>query len=201
MRLSICHPFSYLSWYSGQVTSGKVSIFQIAWISAPIYFKDSPLLLWLFVIQVLDATDDEPWGPHGTVLAEIAQATKKLYRIFLLLCCKTYLSSSLPPSPTRSYYGDLICNIWLIFWNMIQLRVSDGNECSMDKINWNWQKLAFCLQGSAKIFNCEMGFCFLPMLLKHLLSLCFPFLFCLTSYPTNSCKINEKWKKRSWNLC
>lgn len=29
-------------------------------------------------LQVLDATDNEPWGPHGTVLAEIAQATKKL---------------------------------------------------------------------------------------------------------------------------
>ncbi|GLU01485.1 hypothetical protein SLE2022_187920 [Rubroshorea leprosula] len=28
--------------------------------------------------KVLDATDDEPWGPHGTALAEIAQATKKL---------------------------------------------------------------------------------------------------------------------------
>ncbi|KAH6783840.1 ENTH/VHS family protein [Perilla frutescens var. hirtella] len=27
--------------------------------------------------KVLDATDDEPWGPHGTVLADIAQATKK----------------------------------------------------------------------------------------------------------------------------
>ncbi|KAK8550433.1 hypothetical protein V6N13_118951 [Hibiscus sabdariffa] len=27
--------------------------------------------------KVLDATDNEPWGPHGTVLAEIAQATKK----------------------------------------------------------------------------------------------------------------------------
>ena len=32
-------------------------------------------------MQVLDATDDEPWGPHGTALAEIAQATKKLYLI------------------------------------------------------------------------------------------------------------------------
>ncbi|KAK6776662.1 hypothetical protein RDI58_027663 [Solanum bulbocastanum] len=29
--------------------------------------------------KVLDATDDEPWGPHGTALADIAQATKKLY--------------------------------------------------------------------------------------------------------------------------
>ncbi|KAK4358450.1 hypothetical protein RND71_020679 [Anisodus tanguticus] len=27
--------------------------------------------------KVLDATDDEPWGPHGTALTEIAQATKK----------------------------------------------------------------------------------------------------------------------------
>ncbi|CAA2986971.1 Hypothetical predicted protein [Olea europaea subsp. europaea] len=27
--------------------------------------------------KVLDATDDEPWGPHGTALAEIAEATKK----------------------------------------------------------------------------------------------------------------------------
>ncbi|GLJ29648.1 hypothetical protein SUGI_0584610 [Cryptomeria japonica] len=26
--------------------------------------------------KVLDATSDEPWGPHGTVMAEIAQATK-----------------------------------------------------------------------------------------------------------------------------
>ncbi|KAJ4836975.1 hypothetical protein Tsubulata_025286 [Turnera subulata] len=27
--------------------------------------------------KVLDATDDAPWGPHGTTLAELAQATKK----------------------------------------------------------------------------------------------------------------------------
>lgn len=34
---------------------------------------------WLSsLLQVLDATDDEPWGPHGSALAEIAQATKKL---------------------------------------------------------------------------------------------------------------------------
>ncbi|MFS7928719.1 putative ENTH domain, clathrin interactor EPSIN 1 [Helianthus anomalus] len=31
----------------------------------------------VILTQVLDATDDEPWGPHGTALAEIAQATKK----------------------------------------------------------------------------------------------------------------------------
>lgn len=34
--------------------------------------------------QVLDATDDEPWGPHGTALAEIAQATKKLYELAIV---------------------------------------------------------------------------------------------------------------------
>jgi hypothetical protein len=28
---------------------------------------------------VLDATDDAPWGPHGSAMAEIAQATKKLW--------------------------------------------------------------------------------------------------------------------------
>ncbi|KAL6524032.1 hypothetical protein OROMI_031127 [Orobanche minor] len=54
--------------------------------------------------KVLDATDDEPWGPHGTVLAEIARATNKLY--FL-------------------HYG---------------------YECALDKIDRDWQELAFCLQ-------------------------------------------------------
>ncbi|KAG5066100.1 hypothetical protein JHK86_009831 [Glycine max] len=29
--------------------------------------------------KVLDATDNEPWGPHGTVLAEISKATKKFF--------------------------------------------------------------------------------------------------------------------------
>jgi epsin len=28
--------------------------------------------------KVLDATSNEPWGPHGSLMAEIAQATKKL---------------------------------------------------------------------------------------------------------------------------
>ncbi|XP_004498931.1 clathrin interactor EPSIN 1 [Cicer arietinum] len=35
--------------------------------------------------KVLDATDDEPWGPHGTVLAEIAQATKKFTECQLVM--------------------------------------------------------------------------------------------------------------------
>ncbi|GJZ79234.1 clathrin interactor EPSIN 1 [Tanacetum coccineum] len=35
--------------------------------------------------KVLDATDDEPWGPHGTALAEIAQATKKFSECQMLM--------------------------------------------------------------------------------------------------------------------
>lgn len=35
--------------------------------------------------KVLDATDDEPWGPHGTVLAEIATATKKFTECQLVM--------------------------------------------------------------------------------------------------------------------
>ncbi|CAI8606175.1 unnamed protein product [Vicia faba] len=35
--------------------------------------------------KVLDATDDEPWGPHGTALAEIATATKKFTECQLVM--------------------------------------------------------------------------------------------------------------------
>ncbi|XP_044462970.1 clathrin interactor EPSIN 1 isoform X2 [Mangifera indica] len=35
--------------------------------------------------KVLDATDNEPWGPHGTALAEIAQATKKFSECQLVM--------------------------------------------------------------------------------------------------------------------
>ncbi|KAI4376281.1 hypothetical protein MLD38_014062 [Melastoma candidum] len=35
--------------------------------------------------KVLDATDNEPWGPHGTALAEIAQATKNFTECQLIM--------------------------------------------------------------------------------------------------------------------
>lgn len=35
--------------------------------------------------KVLDATDNEPWGPHGSALAEIAQATKKFTECQLVM--------------------------------------------------------------------------------------------------------------------
>lgn len=41
----------------------------------PVEYSD---FIVLTLKQVLDATDNEPWGPHGTALAEIAQATKRL---------------------------------------------------------------------------------------------------------------------------
>ncbi|KAL9259401.1 Clathrin interactor EPSIN 1-like protein [Drosera capensis] len=41
--------------------------------------------------KVLDATDDEPWGPHGTALAEIAQATKKFSECQMALTVIEYL--------------------------------------------------------------------------------------------------------------
>lgn len=51
---------------------------------------------------------------------------------------------------TSCYYLDLICITWLMYWNMIQLRVSDGYECFMEKIYWTWKELALCLQGNTK---------------------------------------------------
>ncbi|KAK9699785.1 hypothetical protein RND81_08G196400 [Saponaria officinalis] len=35
--------------------------------------------------KVLDATDNEPWGPHGSALSEIAQATKKFSECQLVM--------------------------------------------------------------------------------------------------------------------
>lgn len=46
---------------------------------------DELIRFYIWINKVLDATDDEPWGPHGTAMAEIAQATKKLYVLATLL--------------------------------------------------------------------------------------------------------------------
>lgn len=35
--------------------------------------------------KVLDATSNEPWGPHGTVMAEIAQATRNYYELQMVM--------------------------------------------------------------------------------------------------------------------
>lgn len=43
-----------------------------------LYISFFILIYQHYKIQVLDATSDEPWGPHGSALLEIAQASKKL---------------------------------------------------------------------------------------------------------------------------
>ncbi|MCO5548649.1 hypothetical protein L7F22_002108 [Adiantum nelumboides] len=35
--------------------------------------------------KVLDATSNEPWGPHGTLMAEIAQATRNYYELQMVM--------------------------------------------------------------------------------------------------------------------
>ncbi|KAI5056532.1 hypothetical protein GOP47_0028350 [Adiantum capillus-veneris] len=37
------------------------------------------------MFQVLDATSNEPWGPHGTLMAEIAQATRNHYELQMIM--------------------------------------------------------------------------------------------------------------------
>lgn len=42
------------------------------------FFLCSKQYFFPLKFQVLDATSDEPWGPHGTTLSELSHATKKL---------------------------------------------------------------------------------------------------------------------------
>jgi epsin len=41
------------------------------------------------VLQVLEATSNEPWGPHGTIMADIAQATRN-YNDYQLIMTVLY---------------------------------------------------------------------------------------------------------------
>ncbi|PWA35652.1 clathrin interactor EPSIN 1 [Artemisia annua] len=63
------------------MTTGKqwkrVNIYHKYWLDGFAALVDLFICLTSVILaQVIDATDDEPWGPHGTALAEIAQATK-----------------------------------------------------------------------------------------------------------------------------
>lgn len=42
-------------------------------------------LFLLLPFQILDATSNEPWGPHGSYLAEIAQATRNQYEYQMIM--------------------------------------------------------------------------------------------------------------------
>ncbi|MCO5559959.1 hypothetical protein L7F22_013563 [Adiantum nelumboides] len=46
--------------------------------------KKAVLYMWKLV-QVFDATSNEPWGPHGTLMAEIAQATRNYYELQMVM--------------------------------------------------------------------------------------------------------------------
>lgn len=76
---------------------------------------------------------------------------------------------------TSCYYLDLIFITWLMYWNMIQLRVSDGYECFMEKIYWTRKELALCLQGNTKfgswtfiVSPLKWSFSHVPLSFSHL---------------------------------
>ncbi|KAL8195801.1 hypothetical protein R6Q57_025554 [Mikania cordata] len=74
--------------------------------------------------KVLDATDDKPWGPHGTALAEIAQATKKFSECQMVM---NVLWSRLTETDRnwRHVYKALA---------VIEYLVSNGSERAVDEI-------------------------------------------------------------------
>ncbi|XP_010313445.2 clathrin interactor EPSIN 1 [Solanum lycopersicum] len=74
--------------------------------------------------KVLDATDDEPWGPHGTALADIAQATKKFSECQMVM---NVLWSRLPETGKnwRYVYKSL---------SVIEYLVAHGSERAVDEI-------------------------------------------------------------------
>ncbi|KAL1562245.1 clathrin interactor EPSIN 1-like [Salvia divinorum] len=74
--------------------------------------------------KVLDATDDEPWGPHGTILAEIAQGTKKYSECQMVMnVLWTRLSET--DKNWRTVYKSL---------SVIEYLVAHGSERAVDEI-------------------------------------------------------------------
>jgi epsin len=74
--------------------------------------------------KVLDATDNEPWGPHGTALADIAQATKKFTECQLVMnVLWTRLTET--GKDWRYVYKSLA---------VIEYLVSNGSERAVDDI-------------------------------------------------------------------
>ncbi|XP_042063247.1 clathrin interactor EPSIN 1-like [Salvia splendens] len=74
--------------------------------------------------KVLDATDDEPWGPHGTILAEIAQGTKKYSECQMIMnVLWTRLAET--GKNWRAVYKSL---------SVIEYLVAHGSERAVDEI-------------------------------------------------------------------
>ena len=53
---------------------GQISV-VCSYFPLPVIGKKKNDVLRLICAQILDATSNEPWGPHGSLLADIAQAT------------------------------------------------------------------------------------------------------------------------------
>ncbi|XP_010914749.1 clathrin interactor EPSIN 1 [Elaeis guineensis] len=74
--------------------------------------------------KVLDATSDEPWGPHGSALSEIAQATKKFTECQMIMnVLWTRLSDT--GSKWRHVYKALA---------VIEYLIANGSERAVDDI-------------------------------------------------------------------
>ncbi|XP_042061728.1 clathrin interactor EPSIN 1-like [Salvia splendens] len=74
--------------------------------------------------KVLDATNDEPWGPHGTILAEIAQGTKKYSECQMIMkVLWTRLAET--GKNWRAVYKSL---------SVIEYLVAHGSERAVDEI-------------------------------------------------------------------
>ncbi|KAJ0964717.1 hypothetical protein J5N97_025855 [Dioscorea zingiberensis] len=74
--------------------------------------------------KVLDATSDEPWGPHGTALSEIAQATKKFTECQMIMNVLWNRLTDADPN-WRHVYKAL---------SVIEYLVANGSERALDDI-------------------------------------------------------------------
>jgi hypothetical protein len=52
---------------------GQIQLFALTFPCQLLEKKNDVLVI--ICAQILDATSNEPWGPHGSLLADIAQAT------------------------------------------------------------------------------------------------------------------------------
>ncbi|XP_020598952.1 clathrin interactor EPSIN 1 [Phalaenopsis equestris] len=74
--------------------------------------------------KVLDATNDEPWGPHGSTLSELAQATKKFTECQMIM------------NVLWTRVGDKTANWRHIYkaLSVIEYLIANGSERAIDNI-------------------------------------------------------------------
>ncbi|KAG8043356.1 hypothetical protein GUJ93_ZPchr0458g22434 [Zizania palustris] len=87
---------------------------------------------FLLKIQVLDATSDEPWGPHGTALSELSHATKTFSECQMVMnVLWTRLSER--GSKWRHVYKSL---------TIIEYLIANGSERAVDDILDHYSKIS-----------------------------------------------------------